>query len=334
MGQALISVIIPVYNVASYLREALNSVVNQSYENLEIIIVDDGSIDGSGSICDEYLCDSRVHVIHQENKGLSAARNVGHKKARGLFLLYIDSDDWIESHCIETLFETAIQTNADVVIAKRCEEYVRKSTYSWKKTDIEVYSGMDIISAFLEGRFGDVVWNKLYRLNSIADIWFPEGHNYEDVATTWILMKKMAKSHATIAVLGEELFHFRMRKSSISHTYTYKNIIDGWKAYLKKYETFPDSEQLLPSCYMMIVRMWINYRAFSMKEKKAAEKTIQEMKRFSKLNLRRIVKGRFSLITKIACIFTLSDHPVSIWLCRGGRTMYHMIRGVGKKMYE
>ena len=101
---SLVSIVIPVYNVSSYLAECLESVINQSYYNIEIIIIDDGSTDGSDSICDRFAqYDDRICVIHTDNRGLSSARNLGLEKCRGSYLMFVDSDDWIEHHSVETL---------------------------------------------------------------------------------------------------------------------------------------------------------------------------------------------------------------------------------------
>lgn len=106
MNNPLVSVVVPVYNVSSYLEQCLDSVVNQTYKNLEIILVDDGSTDDSGAICDRYAeKDSRIQVIHKENGGLSSARNVGLERITGEWALFIDSDDWIELNTLELLFE-------------------------------------------------------------------------------------------------------------------------------------------------------------------------------------------------------------------------------------
>ncbi len=115
-NQALISIIIPVYNVEDYLRECIDSVINQTYKNLEIILVDDGSTDSSGAICDEYAeKDSRIRVIHKENSGPSATRNVGIKNAEGKYIYFLDSDDYLTDNAIELLVNTAEVNDADLV---------------------------------------------------------------------------------------------------------------------------------------------------------------------------------------------------------------------------
>lgn len=121
----MISVIIPIYNVEEYLEKCVNSVLNQTYSDLEIILVDDGSTDNSGKICDELKNkDNRIIVIHQENQGLSAARNAGIAKALGEYIAFVDSDDYIMEDMYETLYKNLEKTDADISICKY--QYVKK----------------------------------------------------------------------------------------------------------------------------------------------------------------------------------------------------------------
>ena len=123
--QLLISVIVPVYNVKEYLSKCLETIINQTYNKLEIILIDDGSNDGSGKICDVYeKKDSRIKVIHKVNGGLSSARNDGIATANGAYIIFIDSDDYIEKTMIMDLYESAIKNNSDIVC---CGKYIHKN---------------------------------------------------------------------------------------------------------------------------------------------------------------------------------------------------------------
>ena len=116
MGEPLVSVIVPVYNVSKYLKQCLDSITAQSYKNLEIILVDDGSTDGSNRICDEYADnDARIKVIHKENGGQASARNEAAKIAQGEYIIYIDSDDYINKMHIQNLIQVALEYDADLV---------------------------------------------------------------------------------------------------------------------------------------------------------------------------------------------------------------------------
>ena len=127
MQDPLISVIIPVYNVAPYLREAVDSAINQTYRNLEIIMVDDGSTDGSGDICDEYASrDPRITVIHQKNCGSSSARNAGLDRATGEYIAFLDSDDAYDLSFIRTMIDVAFRENSDIVECLHCQFHTKK----------------------------------------------------------------------------------------------------------------------------------------------------------------------------------------------------------------
>ena len=114
----LVSVIIPVFNVKMYLKEALDSVIHQSYSNLEILVIDDGSTDGSGALCDYYKQDPRVRIVHQDNKGLSAARNTGLDIMTGDYISFLDSDDAYHLNYIEEMLNCIVQENADIVVSR------------------------------------------------------------------------------------------------------------------------------------------------------------------------------------------------------------------------
>ena len=117
MKKHLVSIVVPVYNVEKYLKRCVDSIINQSYNNIEILLVDDGSTDSSGKICDDYLKkDSRIKVIHKQNGGLSDARNFGIDKSTGDYLSFIDSDDWIEKDMIMNLFNSIINEKSDISI--------------------------------------------------------------------------------------------------------------------------------------------------------------------------------------------------------------------------
>ena len=316
-NELLVSVIIPVYNVSRYLPQCFESVISQTYRNLEIIVVDDGSTDDSGSICDQYAeKDDRIHVIHTDNRGLASARNLGLENARGEYISFIDSDDWIEPHAIGTFFKTAIMTEADIVNARYRTEYVGRTVHRpIEKKDSHIYFGQDILSAFAEGKFGNVVWNKFYRAECFRDIRFPDGHNYEDMAIVWKIMKNLSESGGVVTALSDELIHFRVRTSSISHTYTLNNVTDGWNAFLVKYEALPDyQDKLLTECFAPIRRMWMNYCSFTKEDKAEAQKIIKEMNSFSKKNFHRVMKGKYSYLTKLTCMLTQSRSAAAMWI--------------------
>lgn len=233
----LISVIIPVYNVAPYLREAFDSVVQQTYSNLEILIVDDGSTDGSGEICEEYCSDDRVQLIHQENRGLSAARNSGLDRATGEYIAFLDSDDAWRLDFIEKMLETI--DKADIAVC-RFEIHQLRLDSTWKKIEPLAGKGFyereEALRALADGTINISVWNKLYRSKLWKEIRFPEGHNYEDIDTTYRIFTLCGK----ICFLDQPLYLHRKRPGSITNTATKKNLED-WRLAYGQLEAFVES---------------------------------------------------------------------------------------------
>ena len=179
MNSPLVSVIVPVYNVAPYLEQCLDSIVNQTYQNLEIILVDDGSTDESGAICDRYAeQDGRIQVVHKENGGLSSARNVGLDRMTGEWVLFVDSDDWIELNTLELLFE---QKNEHAEIVEFGIYHIFETHKDESLFFGELTSGINILmSLFRDQPFHGVVWNKLYAAHTIKHIRFIESRYHED----------------------------------------------------------------------------------------------------------------------------------------------------------
>ena len=313
----LVSIVIPVYNVSRYLPQCLESVTSQSYRNIEIILIDDGSTDDSGSICDQYAeKDARIHAIHSENRGVSATRNLGLENVSGAYVSFIDSDDWIEAHAIETLVKTASKTGADIVTARYYSEYVGKTIYhTYTKAWCETFRNEEILGAFADGWFGNMIWNKLYRAECFDNTRFPEGYNYEDIATIWKLLKNLAENDGAVTSLSDVLFHFRKRKGSISHSWTFRNINDSWKAHKELYKALPDyREKFLSGGFVAIGRMWESYYGYSKEEKEEAEATLREMHAFSKKYFRRVMKGNYSSVIKMACLISQSRSKPAFWL--------------------
>ena len=181
MMDAIISIIIPVYNTESYLRECLDSVKNQSMSEIEIICVDDGSTDSSGAILDEYArLDERFVVIHQPNAGQSAARNKGIDISRGKYVCFLDADDWYESECCQTLYETAEKFNNEFVTAAFREIGGKKQILPLKNSNAVYVDDMDKYCFITHVQF--TIWGKLYRKDFIEkhNIRFLEGVCYED----------------------------------------------------------------------------------------------------------------------------------------------------------
>lgn len=212
MQDPLVSIIVPIYKVEPYLRRCLDSIVNQTYTNLEVILVDDGSPDNCPQICDEYAVkDRRIVVIHKKNGGLSDARNAGLDICKGEYVSFVDSDDWVDEKYIEILLDLVIKENADIAIGENIQtkQVVQKQniksitkTYSHKEALFHLFSQNHL--AFI------VSWGKIYKRNLFSTLRFPIGKFHEDEFTTYLLFNKSKKISYTSIIL---YFYFQRPNS-------------------------------------------------------------------------------------------------------------------------
>lgn len=209
-----ISVVVPIYKVQDYLERCIKSIINQTYDNLEIILVDDGSPDECPKICDEYaLKDERIKVIHKENGGLSDARNFGTAAATGKYISFIDSDDWISKDFFSLLYYAIIENDCQIAecgVQKVYDDNIAESTDSAHKCD--VYDGEAALSMLIcENQFCQHVWNKLYLYDTVADTQFPKGKFHEDEFWTYRVFAQAKK----VARVSETMYYYFQRPDSI-----------------------------------------------------------------------------------------------------------------------
>ena len=204
----LVSVILPVYGVEKYLPECVDSLLAQTYENLEIILVDDASPDRCGAICDDYAArDSRVRVIHKENGGAASARNAGLDAARGTYVCFVDSDDTVEADYVQTLLETL--GDGDMAM---CGFYFRSRSGSQPEILAPgIYDREGFLKRFLEDWSCSLLWNKLFRRDCIGSLRMEEGHRVDDEFFTY----RVALNCRKTVVTAKCLYHYRMRGSSV-----------------------------------------------------------------------------------------------------------------------
>lgn len=223
-----ISVIVPIYNVAPYIRKCLNSLKNQTMREIEIICIDDGSTDGSGRIAEEYASVEFpiFRIIHTENRGLSAARNCGIDEAKAEWLMFVDSDDWVDERFCEIPYKAAVDNNADLAIF---EWDIKKR----KTIDKNNAISLEIVSEMVAHERGDTVaWNKLYRKTVLNGVRYPEGRVFEDTATT----HKIVHQSKTIILLQSCIYYHPPRKNSITHNKSEKNTRDSLISALERRE--------------------------------------------------------------------------------------------------
>ena len=228
----LVSIIIPVYNVAPYLREALDSAVRQTHSHLQILIIDDGSTDGSSAICEEYTSDPRVQVIHQPNRGLSCARNVGLDHAAGDYIAFLDPDDALHPAFLHTMLTAMTQESADLTV---CRYTICKTTGNMSQTKPKyrpqaakpkakqrLYGREEALRALVDKQINIAVWNKLYKRELWDGIRFPAGRNFEDLDAVFQVFDRCK----SVYVLADPLYLHRKRPGSITNTTTLENVQD------------------------------------------------------------------------------------------------------------
>lgn len=271
----LISIIVPIYNVEKYLDKCIESIIEQTYNNLEIILVDDGSPDNCAEICDEYAeKDSRIVVIHKDNGGVSSARNTGLKVAKGSYIGFVDPDDYITDEMYERMLTTAKLCNADIVLCDYAffgeNGDIYKDSIKGQGTGrseyIDQYQSQLLYFNEVSMRTSLVVmWNKLFKKDIISDIIFPSGKIHEDEAVTFSLLYKAKK----IIYLRENLYYYLDRRGSIMDTDIKKNRFNIFDAYIKRlvfYEEYNEKE-LYKKVILLYMHMLCQYADWSSKSK-------------------------------------------------------------------
>ncbi len=237
----LVSVIIPVYKVEKYLDECVLSVVNQTHKNLEIILVDDGSPDNCPELCDKWAAsDSRITVIHKENGGLSSARNAGLDRARGDYIVFLDSDDFVSLQFYEKALSVLEKDNSDLCACafRRIDE--KGNLLEEKSCAERTLDRKEALSELFSGDLGDYVCNKFFKASLFETVRFPEKKAFEDIGTTYRVFLLCDK----ISTFPDALYSYRKREGSIVSKMTEKTLCDLFslrkKRYLDMLEIYPD----------------------------------------------------------------------------------------------
>lgn len=230
----LISVIVPIYNVEKVLRRSLESILAQTYSNLEIILVDDGSTDSSPQICDEYAQkDSRVKVVHQHNKGVAEARNTGLSMVTGDYIYFVDSDDHIEKNLCEILISKFEQTNAQIIVFDYfVEDDEGKLSESFENIEEKLLITEDALCELMESKkVASFLWNKMYKRSVFESVTFPSGRVWEDMAVG----HKLFLNAESVYCMTQKLYYYCMRKGSIIHTISLNALCDIFHARYTSY---------------------------------------------------------------------------------------------------
>ena len=243
-----ISIVVPVYNVEEYLLRCLKSLVHQTYNNIEIILVDDGSTDNSGKICDEFGDRyPQIKTVHKHNGGLSDARNLGIQLAQGSYIGFVDSDDWIAIDMYEKLYMELRESNADIAVCERDLVIDDRIVHTKCLNSVQIMDSHDALKILaVDKKYKSHAWNKLYKRELFSNIEFPVGKYYEDI----LIMYKLFEKAKRIVFIDHAYYYYYQRKNSIVGSKNLDSLDDYIEAckyrYFELKNTYPEySEYLL-----------------------------------------------------------------------------------------
>ena len=309
MKKQKISIIVPVYNVDKYLKKSLDSLINQTYKNIEIILIDDGSTYNRGKICDEYKkIDKRIKVIHQENKGLSGARNTGLKNKTGDYITFVDSDDYVEKDYIEFLYKLIKEDDYDIsacnfskIIDNKKEENKINNKYILNSEET-LYKLFDVKDNFTQS-----AWAELYKKELFNNNYFPEDEIYEDIETIGNILLSVNKViYSTISK-----YNYYIRLGSLSYSdYSIKELdrINHSKELVNKaIKKYPRLKNIAITFYISNLIAVCNKQLFSGMYK---TKEIGYTKKIILKNLNIFINKNFSLTKKIQILLFLINTKI------------------------
>lgn len=246
-GNDLVSLVVPVYNVKDYVIECIDSIINQTYRNIEIILVDDGSTDGCSEICDVYAKeDARITVIHQKNQGLSEARNVGLRMSKGKYIAFIDSDDYISSQYVEILYSTVVNKKCDIACCQLYRFYNNHNTVKQAELyEIIECSNVEALANIYENKLPNIeftVCNKLYTRDIFIknELEFPKGKFHEDAFITY----KLLYYASSVAMIDANLYFYRVRPNSIMTATVTEKRLDALYAHQEALEFYKNNNEV------------------------------------------------------------------------------------------
>lgn len=255
-----ISVIVPVYNVEKYLHRCVDSIINQTYKDIEIILVDDGSTDRGGEICDNYAkLDNRIKVIHKKNGGLSDARNIGIENSTGEYISFVDSDDYIHYDMIKRLYINIKECKANISICGYLETYENIDVINENEliiNNIKYFNNIEALNLLYDKKMGVnfvVSWGKLYEKNLFENILFPKAKLHEDQFTTYKLFFESKK----IVYDSSKLYFYFQRNDSIMNKQFNIKRMDIFDAYIEQLNLFEKYE--LNELAKLAIEKYINH---------------------------------------------------------------------------
>lgn len=282
MNEIKISVIVPVYNVEKYIRKCIESIINQTFKDIEIIIVNDGTKDNSIKIAEEYLSDKRIKIVNKENGGVSSARNYGLEAAKGEYIFFMDADDYIEENMLEILYKDS--NSNDIVICNNYDHYEESKTYKIRKKN-NCIKGVEEQGIYFWGYVGLEIWNKLYKREFLLEnnILYSEKIIHSDV---FFNIKTLFLAHK-VKYIDKPLYHYiSSRPGSITKQKTLEKTINAFKVIIDNIEKL---EKIIPKDNFYKIRLFLckmYYKGYilELENKYFSNENIEEIDSFLRKN--------------------------------------------------
>lgn len=316
-----VSIIVPVYNVEKCLDRCIKSLISQTYTNIEIILVDDGSTDTSSNMCDEWMKkDKRIVVIHKKNGGLSSARNAGLKIATSNYIQFVDSDDWIETNCTESLYNNLKKYDSDISLCGIIvTDEQNKKRMKWFEQE-KCFSREEAFNYLMENKIiTSHAWNKLYKKEVLDGNEFPEGKVYEDIR----VMHKIFLSAKKISITDKYLYNYYQRVNSITTNANMKNKLEYIEAFGVRYEFIkkykPEYEEFSIYRIAVVMSLVLTQNHFLKKEIEENKEKLKKMHNFlnatkTKKVMKKYGKTKERIYFVLARIFSIHISKVYVIL--------------------
>lgn len=316
MESALITVIVPIYNVAAYIDRCVDSIINQTYKNLEIILVDDGSTDGSSAKCDQWAArDSRITVVHQPNGGLSAARNTALDRMHGAMVTMVDGDDYIATDMVENLARLIEVSNANIAVTALASFYDGdEPKVSQGKVHIKIFTADEAIDdVFYQKTLNNSACTRLFRASIFKKLRFPVGMLYEDLAIAYDVLR----AAGTVAFIDRQLYFYRKHSGSITATFSRKrtHVLDIMEGLEKRIAIV--APRHLPAVRSRLLSAYFNIFMLCPRDNEMADITTRCWTGIKRLRTSCLLDRHTRLKNKAASLLSyLGPHPLT-WFKMG-----------------
>ena len=300
---AEVSVIVPVYQVEKYIAQCIESVLNQTFQNFELILVDDGSKDSSGIICDSYAArDDRIQVIHTENRGAAAARNIGLDRASGKYITFLDGDDYLAGNMIEKLYAVIDNSEYDMVVCDFLNLLTDEKDNFIVQLQEKTVHGREVLEHLKnEKNYGvwTIVWNKIYKKEILENLRFPTGRYFEDEFFSNHLYLRSQQIH----VISDVLYYHRVLASSTMNTQKVENYLDLLDALQERLEIYLKYNYSEDEIYKVLIYLLDPFtKCVKANFRGTNKQRVKEIRRFIKMTSKRLMYRNLSILKKSSLI--------------------------------